>query len=121
MKKIFLLFAFFYFSTLSFGQKYKYGAATIGGMNLKIEGTISIDDSIVIIGGGDKNLKFKRIKSSNDIVYFTDGVMTNYFLISPQKGKKKGFEYETMIIYNLDKKIIPNMTTIYWCIKLKDE
>ena len=120
MKKLVLLFAFFYISTLSFGQKYKYGVATIGGMNLKIEGTISIDDSIVIISGGEKNLKFKRIKSSNEIVYFTDGVMTNYFLISPQKGKKKGFAYETMIIYNLDKRMNPNMTIIYWCVKLRD-
>jgi len=121
MKKLILLFVFIYIASLSFGQKYKYGVATIGGMNLKIEGTISINDSIVTINGGDKNIKFERIKSTNEIIYFTEGVMINYFIISSQRGKKKGFEYETMIIYNLDKKIIPNMTTIYWCVKLRDE
>ena len=103
-------------SSNAFAQTYKFGAIMSSGMNVKMEGSIIIKDSSVKISNGTKTNEYKLVKDANGIIYFTDDVMTHYFTIIPQTGKKKGFEYDTMISWFLDKRM-GGEPIIYWCKK----
>lgn len=86
------------------------------GMNVKVEGSIILKDSSVIISDGIKTNDYKLVKSANGIIYFTDDVMTHYFTIVPQTGKKKGFEHDTIISWFFDKRM-GGEPIVYWCKK----
>lgn len=100
-------------------QNYTFGVMSMSNMVAKSEGEISITDSLVTIFTNGKKLEYKKIKETNGIIYFTDDVMTHYFTMTSEKGKKKGFEYDTIIFFNPDKNFLQNII-IYWC-KKKDE
>jgi hypothetical protein len=88
-------------------QKYNYGAALVEVL-VKLEGQITVSelDSIVtfssMVNGKENIASYKFIKNANNVIYFTDGVKTNNLLVYKEKGKKKGFDYDTVIILTMD-------------------
>ncbi len=106
MKKISILcFVMFCFLT-SFSQKYNYGACFVNPNFIKLEGKIVITDSTVNISsiykGVEKVNSYSVVKKVNGIIYITDGVMTHSIAMNSESGKKKGFEYDTLIILTFD-------------------
>jgi len=95
------------FSLKSNAQSYSYGACFVNPNFIKLEGKILISDSTVLIStlnkGAEKTNKYSVVKKVNGLIYITDGVMTNSINILPQSGKKKGFEYDNVIIFYFDK------------------
>lgn len=120
MKKIFT--ALLFFTLFSYSQEYKFGAGFANGIFFKTEGNLSITETKVIFETYDNDKKtiteYEVIKKTNGILYFTDGVMKHFFTFVEEKGKKKGFEYDTMIMFNFDKSQSPISVT-YYC-KLKE-
>lgn len=106
MKKI-LLVAFLIFGSFGFAQTFKFGALGTASFTSKVIGTISIDEKKVLIEteyeGKKTNFEYDLVKKTNGLIYFTDGVMTNYFSFLEKKGTKKGFDYDTWVIFNSDK------------------
>lgn len=103
MKKIISIVVLSYLISLaSFSQKYKVGAMSFMGNNVKSDALIIINDSTVTLKGNGQNYNYKLIKIANGIVYFTDGVMTNSYTILNQSGKIKGFKYDKYILYTPD-------------------
>lgn len=117
MKKI-LLVVFLIISTVGFTQTYKFGALGTTAYTSKVIGTISINEKKVLIeteyDGKKKNLEYDLIRKTNGLIYFTDGVMTNYFSFVEKNGTKKGFEYDTWVILNLYKSQTAEQL-IYYC------
>ncbi len=117
MKKI-LLGLFLIISSVGFTQTYKYGAGSANGINFKIVGSIVINDKQVLIETINKDkknlLEYDIVKKTNGIIYFTDGVMTHYFTFVNENGSKKGFDYDTWIIFNFDKSQAAT-PLIYFC------
>lgn len=97
-------------------QNFDIGVMDMNGMTAKIEGYIKITDSLVIINTEGKSLEYQILKKTNGLTYFTDGVMTHYFTFLEESGKKKGFQFDTMIFFNPDKNFLPSIIT-YWCKK----
>jgi hypothetical protein len=52
------------------------------------------------------------------MLYFTDGVMKHFFTFVNEKGTRKGFDYDTIIVFNFDKSQSPYPIS-YYC-KLQD-
>ena len=121
MKKIFLL-ILLSISFYSFSQTYKYGAGFVNGIFIKSEGTLTINEKKVVFEQNDKDKKtiyeYDVIKTINGMLYFTDGVMKHFFTFVNEKGTKKGFDYDTIIVFNFDKSQSPYPIS-YYC-KLKD-
>lgn len=115
-RKIFLIALFVTFWNYSKAQNFEIGVMDMSGMTAKTEGQIKISDSLVTIVTGGKTLEYKLLKKVNGLTYFTDGVMTHYFTFLEKVGKKKGFEFDTMIFFNPDKNFLPSIIT-YWCKK----
>jgi hypothetical protein len=117
MKKVFLLLIVLIWSN-SFGQTYKIGAIFANSLFVKMDGTITVDDKKVIfetIYKDKKNvLEYDLVKKSNSVVYFTDGVMTHFLSFVDDKGKKKGFNYDTLVVYNFDKRQ-SDLQVMYYC------
>ena len=44
--------------------------------------------------------------------------MTHFFTVTEQKGSKKGFDYNYMINYQMDKNM-GGTSVIYWCKKIE--
>jgi len=90
----------------SFSQKYNYGACFVNPNFIKLEGKILISDSTVNISsiykGEEKINSYSVVKKVNGIIYITDGVMTHSIAMNSQSGKKKGFEYDTILIFTFD-------------------
>ena len=116
IKKTLFIVLLILLSNLSKAQNYDIGVMDMNGMTAKAPGQIKISDSLVTIVTGGKTLEYKLLKKVNGLTYFTDGVMTHYFTFLEEKGKKKGFEFDTMIFFNPDKNFLPNIIT-YWCKK----
>lgn len=102
----------------SSAQTYKYGALGTTSLATKGYGTININDKKIIIesenDGKKTSFEYDLIKKTNGLIYFTDGVMTHFFSFVNQKGTKKGFDYDTWVVFNSDK----NQGTepiIYYC------
>ena len=113
MKKIFLTLSFLFFCSLSFSQTYKFGAISSSSVTAKSEGKIIITDKNVSFESEGKTFNYDLVKNVNGIIYFTDGVMTHFLTITEQKGSKKGFEYNYMINYQMDKNM-GGTNVIYW-------
>jgi hypothetical protein len=117
MRKI-LLGLFLIISSIGFSQTYKFGALGTAAYTSKVIGTISINDKKVLIeteyDGKKKNLEYDLIRKTNGLIYFTDGVMTNYFSFVDQKGTKKGFDYDVWVVFNFDKSQ-STQQIIYYC------
>ena len=118
MKKIILITLLTLVCNNSFSQKYIYGAISSSNVTVKSEGKIVIDDKYVTIDAEGKIFKYDIVKNINDIIYFTDGVMTHYFTTVREKGKKKGFEYDIIFNYQMDKNI-GGTNVIYWSRKIE--
>ena len=118
MKKKFLTLLFMFFCSLSFCQNYKFGAISSSSVTAKSEGTINITDKNVSIESEGKIFNYDLVKNVNRIIYFTDGVMTHFFTVTEQKGSKKGFDYNYMINYQMDKNL-GGTSVIYWCKKIE--
>ena len=73
MRKILVILTVIISSNISFGQNYEFGAM-FSGMFVKAEGKISINDTLVTIEVNGSSSTYNRIKSTNQIIYFTDGV-----------------------------------------------
>lgn len=115
MKTILLLL----FTTICFSQTYEAGAGTSNGLNFPMKMKIIITDKEVVLQGeGKPPATYKIVNNVNGIVYFTDGVMTDYFTFLEKKGTKKGFDYTTMIFCTFDQRKGLNTTLIYYCNKL---
>lgn len=111
MKKLLLITAVL-FSLLCRGQEYKIGAGLTHNLTFKVEGTLSITDTeLIFVIQGQKKV-FEVQKKANDIVYFTDGVMTHFLYFIKESGKKKGFNYTTVIVYNFDARL--NASQLYY-------
>jgi hypothetical protein len=108
MKKTLLLFTIFFTFTLVQSQSfsYKFGAAffNTGGVFISLNGNINLDDSVLTISTIDKNnveskATYSLVKQTNNIFYFTDGVKTYSFVTMSKSGKKKGFEYDSLVVW----------------------
>ncbi len=117
MKKI-LLGLFLIVSSFGSAQSYKFGALGTAAFTSKVIGTININEKKVLIeteyDGKKKSLEYDLIRKTNGLIYFTDGVMTHYFSFVDQKGTKKGFDYDTWVVFNFDKSQ-GNEQIIYYC------
>jgi hypothetical protein len=107
MKKTLILLTILFTFNLAQSQNYKYGAAFASNFFVKMTGNIKVNDSLVTISGFDKNNiettnTYTFVKTANRITYFTDGVTMYSMTISSETGKKKGFEYDTLIIWRFD-------------------
>lgn len=119
MRKILFTLVFLSTYNWSYSQTYDFGALTSSTLTVKSEGKINITEKSVIIESEGKTFKYNLVKNANGVIYFTDGVMTNFFTIIEQKGKKKGFEYDYIINYQMDKKM-GGTNVIYWSKKSKE-
>jgi hypothetical protein len=107
MKKTLITLIILFTFNLVQSQNYKYGAAFASNFFVKMTGNIKVNDSLVTISTFDKNNKettntYTFVKTANRITYFTDGVTTYSIYISSESGKKKGFEYDTLITWKID-------------------
>jgi hypothetical protein len=105
MKKLFLLLLFICFSTVA--QTYKFGACYMNSNFVKVEGKFIIGETKVSIETDEKNKKlveYDAFKGTNGIIYITDGSLTHTLSFVEEKGKKKGFEHEIVIVLTLDKR-----------------
>lgn len=118
MKKIILTVLLFLVYNNSFSQTYTFGVISSSNVIVKSQGKILIDDISVTIDSEGKTFKYDIIKNINNIIYFTDGVMTHFFTIIKEKGKIKGFEYDHMINYQMDKNL-GGVNVIYWSKKVE--
>ena len=117
MKK--LLFVLFVLSSvLSYSQSYKIGAGFVNPTFFKVDGILKITDKKVVFEINNKGKittnEYEVVKNVNNTVYFTDGVMTHYLNFIDEKGKKKGFEYDIVVVYNFDKKQ-SDIQLMYYC------
>jgi hypothetical protein len=119
MKKILLVLLFFV-SVLSYSQTYKIGAGFVNPTAFKVDGTITISEKKVIFEINNKGKvttnEYELVKNVNNTIYFTDGVMTHYLNFLNENGKKKGFEYDIIVIYNFDKRQ-SDVQMMYYCKK----
>ncbi len=117
MRKI-LLGLFLIISSVGYTQTYKYGAGFTNGVFFKVEGTLTINEKQVIFEVNEKDKKtvfeYDVIKKTNGMLYFTDGVMKHFFTFINEKGTKKGFDYDTIIVFNYDKSQSP-YSLMYYC------
>jgi len=117
MKKI-ILTLFLTFTLLSYSQDYKFGAGFANGTFFKINGSLSITETKVIFETYEKEKKtvfeYDVIKKTNGMLYFTDGVMNHFFTFVDEKGTKKGFNYDTLVVFNYDKSQ-SNVPVMYYC------
>jgi hypothetical protein len=105
MKKLFLLLLFISFSTVA--QTYTFGACYMNSNYVKVEGKFIIGETKVSIETGEKNktvVEYDAFKGTNGIIYITDGTMNHTLNFIEEKGKKKGFEHEIVIVLTLDKR-----------------
>ena len=123
MKKTLILFTILFTFNLVQSQSYKFGAAffNTGGMFISINGSINIIDSVLTISTIDKNnveskATYTLVKKANNIFYFTDGVKTYSFVTMNQSGKKKGFEYDTLVVWAWI--LQESNSVMYYCKKL---
>lgn len=117
--KIILLFVVLFWN-LSYSQKYDVGVISALGYTAKTTGSIIITDDKVTIISGEHKAEYKFLKKVNGIIYFTDEIMTHYFTILEESGKKKGFVYDTIIFFHPDKNFTPNTFSQHWCKKIND-
>ena len=107
------------FAKFSYSQSYNFGALGTVSLAVKCKGNINISDKNVIfetLVNEKKELKeYQLIKKVNNIVYFTDGVMTHYLSFVEKKGTKKGFDYDTWVVFNSDKSQVGTEPIIYYC------
>jgi hypothetical protein len=118
MKKTLILLTILFTFNLAQSQNYKYGAVFTSTMIIKLSGNIKINDSIVSLTTIDKNNveqsnTYKFVKTANRVTYFTDGVTTYSLIINSESGKKKGFEYDTLIVW----KFSNELSMMYYCKK----
>lgn len=87
-------------------QEYKYHAIMAEGYTVKLEGTIKITDSLMVISVTDKNgiqiSDYDIINSRNNITYVTDGIATHTYTIQNQTGKKKGKKYNQILYFTME-------------------
>jgi hypothetical protein len=107
MKKTLITLTILFTFNLVQSQNYKYGAAFASNLFVKMTGNIKVNDSLVTISVFDKNNiettnTYTFVKTANRITYFTDGVTMHSMTISSDTGKKKGFEYDTLITWRFD-------------------
>ena len=102
MRKILLIMLMLTTSS-AFSQKYNYEAAFAGGTIVKMTGSIVINDTILkvisISNEKESTNNYQVTKKVNNIIYFTDGVITQSLSFTYKKGKMKGFEYDVLIIW----------------------
>ena len=108
-------------ATSVFGQKYQYGAVFASGVFVRVEGAIEFGDSTVVItsisAGKTSTVNYDLVKRANNLVYFTDGVMTHFFALMEESGKKKGFECDHLMVFTADKRQ-SNATISYYAMQL---
>lgn len=106
MKNLHWLFLFI--SVIGNAQTYQFGACYTNSNYIKAEGTFTIGDkkvSIEAIENKNKTVvEYEAFKGNNGVIYITDGAMIHTLNILEEKGKKKGFEHEVVIILTLDQK-----------------
>ncbi len=106
MKKI-ILGVFVFLSFVSHTQDYKFGAGFANGIFFKMEGGFKITDKEVVFevdnNGKTTTTKYQVVKNVNGLLYITDGVMTHFLTFTDMEGKKKGFEYDCIVVFNFDK------------------
>lgn len=118
MKKL-LLGLFLIISSVGFTQTYKYVAGFTDRVNY-FEGTFTINEKQVIFEVNEKDKKtvfeYDVIKKTNGMLYFTDGVMKHFFTFINEKGTKKGFDYDTIIVFNYDKNVkLSGESLMFYC------
>ena len=117
MKRITILLVLLISFTLAKSQTFKLGVLFYNGIWGKIDGKIEVTDSIVTLKYSYKDIsesyEFDFVKKANNIIYITDGVMTNSMTVMNQTGKKKGFEFNRLISFKYDKRL-SNVTVMYY-------
>jgi hypothetical protein len=99
MKNILLLFLLLYPSFLCSSKTFKIGVIFVMNDFVKIDMKIDVNDSLVIFSSPNKPATtYKKIKESNGTIYYTDGVMTNLITVANEIGKKKGFNYNRLMV-----------------------
>jgi hypothetical protein len=118
MKKLFLTILLLSITFYSYSQTYKFGAGSSNGINFKVVGNLVINDKQVLFETFEKDkktlLEYDIIKKTNGMIYFTDGVMTHYFTFINENSTKKGFDYDTLVVFNFDKSQAISPVT-YFC------
>lgn len=121
MKKLFLLFFFISFSTVA--QTYTFGACYTNATYIKTEGTITISEKKVSIESVENKKKtaveYDAFKDKNGLIYLTDNTLIHTLVILDEKGKKKGFEHDTVMVITLDKSK-DNIQIKYYCSLLQE-
>jgi hypothetical protein len=106
MKK--LLFILFFISAASYSQTYKSGAGFFNPNFFKMDATLKISDVKVSIENSINNkttvIEYEVVKKVNGYIYITDGVMTHSLSMLNETGTKKGFKYDTLIVFSFDKR-----------------
>ena len=108
MKTLLLLFL----SAISYSQTYNINALGDYSFEAKASGSIVINEKQVIVTINENIKTYDIVNVSNDVVYFSDGTMTDYFTKVSKKGKKKGKEYDTILIWNFDKRKNANVNNV---------
>lgn len=116
MKKLYLL--VFFLNLAGYTQSYKFGAYHANSAFIKAEGTIVISDkkiSIESIANKTKTVvEYDAFKDKAGLIYVIDGTMIHTLTFLDEKGKKKGFEHDTVILFTLDKSK-DNAQIKYYC------
>lgn len=102
-------------SFVSYAQSYEIIAFGDYSYDVKSKGLISCDSSKVVIEIEGKAKEYTFVSDSNDVIYFTDGVMTDYLQVIKKQGKKKGKEYDTILVLNFDKRKNTNSILLFYC------
>jgi len=71
--------------------------------DMGIKGTYIIKDGFVEIKSKDNSPKYKIKNIKDGIIYCEDKNMIHTIKVEPETGKKKGFDYDTKIIFIADK------------------
>lgn len=97
-------------------QEYTVGAMSGNGFSIRIEGRITIADSLITFDIDGKQEIKKVLNRTGYNVYITDGTATDRLTITPMSGKMKGVAYNHTIVYDADKRF-SSAQVIYYCKK----
>lgn len=70
--------------------------------DMGIKGAYIIKDGFVEIKSKDNSPKYKIRNIKDGVIYCEDKNMVHTITVAPENGKKKGFEYDTKIVFTAD-------------------
>jgi hypothetical protein len=100
------------------GQTYKVGATAANGLTVKtaLSFEIIVSDSTVTFKSGSEVTKRKISNRTENIIYVTDGTVTDRIGVTQMAGRVKGFTYTHTLSYQTDSKY-GSILMLYYCTK----